>query len=303
MNLRSVFTALMLVLLGSNAGAESVPAPPLVASDDKTEFTFDGMHWHPAVLAWNYPGWPQMNGAKWIWTTYLVSSEEAFSGSKIVTFRRSFGGKSAGRATLLITADNAYEASFNGKVLGSNGPVDAKSNLDQDWHTFDTYDVVLKPGANVLTVRAVNTHSPFGTHDPHENPGGVVFKLMAAPTLTKTVESGGKAEIYGIHFDVDQAVIKPDSKPVLDEIAAMMRAAPGLKIEISGHTDSTGSADHNRGLSERRASAVVAALGTNYRIVRDRMTPKGFGNTEPVATNDTPEGRTANRRVEIRKLP
>jgi len=280
-------------------------APPLIVSDSQTQFSLDGKKWSPAVIAWVHPAWPAMKDAQWLWTAYKVSPDEALKGSPIVTFKRSFVVKAnnAGRATLQLTADNAYEASFNGKVLGSNGPLDAASSLDQDWRTFDTYDVLLKPGVNTLMVRAVNYHSPGATRDPEANPGGLVYKLTAAPTLAKTLAAGGKAEVYGIHFDIDKSLIKPDSKPVLDEIAALLKNEPKLKVEISGHTDSTGASEHNKLLSRQRADAVVLALGKNYGIVADRMIAAGYGDSKPVATNDTPDGRTLNRRVEIGNLP
>jgi len=295
---------ILLVLLFLPAIAQAqAQAPPLVASDTHTEFSLDGKKWSPAIVAWIYPGWPTMKDALWIWSSYKVSPEEALNGSPVITFRRTFTVKARGRATLQITADNGYEASFNGKLLGSNGPMDPKSGNDQDWHTFDTYDVPLNPGPNTLTIRAVNYHSPGATRDPEANPGGLVFKLAGAPTLARTLAAGGKAEVYGIHFDIDKATIKPESKPVLDEIAALLKSEPALRVEISGHTDSTGASDHNMTLSKQRADAVVGALGKDYGIAAARMSAAGYGDTRPVAGNDTPDGRTENRRVEIRKLP
>jgi hypothetical protein len=106
----------------------------LIQSDEKTSMSLDGKHWSQAVLTWNYPGRPAMENAQWIWTSYLVSPAEAVSGSGIITFSRSFIVKQedAGRATLQITADSAYDASFNGRELGSDGPSDAKSSHDHD---------------------------------------------------------------------------------------------------------------------------------------------------------------------------
>jgi len=75
-----------------------------------------------------------------------------------------------------------------------------------------------------------------------------------------------------------------------------------LKLEISGHTDNTGTADHNQKLSEARAAAVVQALTTRYGIAPDRLTAKGFGDRRPVADNATDVGKAKNRRVELRKM-
>jgi outer membrane protein OmpA-like peptidoglycan-associated protein len=295
---------IILAALALPATASAQVAPkPVIASDVHTEFSLDGKKWSPAIATWTYPGWPMMKEAQWIWITYKVAPTEALNGSPVVTFRRSFMVKEPGRATLQITADNAYEARFDGQLLGSNGALDAKSSSDQDWHTFDTYDVVLRPGLNILTIRAVNYHSPGATNDPEMNPGGLIYKLTVAPTLAKTLAAGSKAEVYGIHFDTDKSVIKPDSKPVLNELAALLTTEPRLKVEISGHTDSTGGSEHNIALSKQRAAAVVTALSQQYGIDPERMNAAGFGDTRPVADNGTPEGRTQNRRVEIRKIP
>ena len=120
---------------------------------------------------------------------------------------------------------------------------------------------------------------------------------MAAALATK-----GSIDIYGILFDIDKADIKPDSTKTLDEVANLLKIDRSLKLEISGHTDSTGDKDHNMMLSENRAKAVVDALVSKYGIDPARMQAKGYGDTKPVAANDTEDGRAKNRRVELRKI-
>jgi len=78
-----------------------------------------------------------------------------------------------------------------------------------------------------------------------------------------------------------------------------MNEMPELKIEISGHTDNKGSAKANQALSERRAKTVVDYL-LGQGILKDRLTYKGYGQTQPIATNDTDEGRQLNRRTEFK---
>lgn len=82
----------------------------------------------------------------------------------------------------------------------------------------------------------------------------------------------------------------------------MMKAHPDLRLLIEGHTDSVGNAASNQTLSEKRAAAVKAFLEKEYGIAGDRLEAQGFGDTRPVASNDTPEGRQSNRRVELVKL-
>ena len=84
-------------------------------------------------------------------------------------------------------------------------------------------------------------------------------------------------------------------------MAALMKANPALKVFIVGHTDIQGAIEHNLGLSQRRAESVVRALSTQYGIASARMVARGLGPFAPVATNDTEDGRSKNRRVEIVK--
>ena len=278
-------------------------APPVIGSDTQTQFSLDGKHWSPAVVAWMHFMWQPVEGAKWIWTAYKVTPEEAVHGSKVITFRRVFtvAPKDVGPAKLTVTGDNAYEASFNGKRLGSNGVLDASSNEDALFRTLDNYDVMLKPGVNTIIVKAINYHRDDA--GPEGNPGGVVFKLTFAPPLAQSLAESGTAEVYGILFDTNKAAIKPASKPVLDEIGQLLRGQPGLKLEISGHTDNTGAAARNASLSKKRADAVVKALVSGYGIDASRLQAAGYGDSKPIADNGTPEGRAKNRRVEIRRTP
>jgi hypothetical protein len=108
-------------------------------------------------------------------------------------------------------------------------------------------------------------------------------------------------DVYGIYFDFNSATIKPESKAVLTEIAGVMKAHPDWKLSVSGHTDNVGGAAPNLALSQRRAAAVKGALVTQYGVDANRLTTAGYGLSQPVATNDTLEGRARNRRVELRR--
>ncbi|HTD38524.1 MAG TPA: OmpA family protein [Candidatus Limnocylindrales bacterium] len=124
-----------------------------------------------------------------------------------------------------------------------------------------------------------------------------------APLSVKTIpKAQKKIRIYGIHFDVDSAHIQPRSETVIAGIADYMRATPALRFEVQGHTDSDGGAVYNLGLSQRRAQAVVDDLVARYRIARARLKAKGYGLTQPVATNATAAGKALNRRVELLRL-
>lgn len=105
-----------------------------------------------------------------------------------------------------------------------------------------------------------------------------------------------------IQFETGSDKLLPVSFPLLDEIAAVLVDNPQIEVlQIEGHTDSTGGAARNRELSRQRAESVRAYL-IGKGIAKGRLTAKGFGPDRPIATNDTPEGREANRRVEFNIL-
>ena len=104
-----------------------------------------------------------------------------------------------------------------------------------------------------------------------------------------------------IFFDFDSDKLRPESTADLQEAVRLLRQYPSLRVEIQGHTDSTGPADYNLHLSQRRAEAVKRYL-VAHGISPDRLIAKGYGETQPVAPNDTEENRQKNRRVEFKVL-
>jgi OmpA-OmpF porin, OOP family len=120
-----------------------------------------------------------------------------------------------------------------------------------------------------------------------------------AEVFKNDIRSTGHAAVYGITFDTDSAVIKPESAQALGEIAKLLKADPSLKIFVVGHTDGTGSVDHNLKLSQDRAQSVMQALVGGYGVAAARLRPFGCGPFAPVASNATEEGKAKNRRVEL----
>jgi outer membrane protein OmpA-like peptidoglycan-associated protein len=103
-------------------------------------------------------------------------------------------------------------------------------------------------------------------------------------------------------FDSGKYDLKADATKELQELAILLEEHPGLPVLIEGHTDSQGTPEANQVLSENRANAVKQWLTSNAGIASDRIMTNGYGQSVPVASNDTAEGRQKNRRVEI-KLP
>jgi OOP family OmpA-OmpF porin len=107
--------------------------------------------------------------------------------------------------------------------------------------------------------------------------------------------------LEGVGFATNSDELTPGSKEVLDKTAAELARYPDMKVEVAGHTSSTGPAEYNQVLSERRARAVADYL-ISTGLAADRFTVKGYGESDPVADNGTAEGRARNRRVELRIL-
>ena len=119
--------------------------------------------------------------------------------------------------------------------------------------------------------------------------------------LLKPIEVGEKIILKNIFFEFGKAVLTSDSYIELGRVLKLMTTNPGLRIEISGHSDNVGSYAYNQKLSEQRAKAVVDYL-VGLGIESTRLEYTGYASSQPVATNDTEEGRAKNRRVEFKIL-
>lgn len=120
-----------------------------------------------------------------------------------------------------------------------------------------------------------------------------------ASAIQKGLESDGKVALYGVYFDTGAAVVKPESKPQLEQMARWMKEHMAAKVFIVGHTDNVGNFAGNTALSQRRAEAVAQALGTGWGIEPSRMQARGVANLSPVAANASDAQRAKNRRVEL----
>jgi OOP family OmpA-OmpF porin len=166
-------------------------------------------------------------------------------------------------------------------------------------------DEIAAPDAMSRYVQEVFLRSPAGpvasatAYGPPDSDGdGVVDNRDKCPDTPRgaKVNADGCWELAGIYFDSGQAVIQ--NPRVMDEALAILRANPMLTCQVQGHTDSTASAEYNQGLSEARAKAVRDYF-IKQGIAPGRIRAIGFGETQPVASNDTLEGRALNRRVEL----
>ncbi len=129
-------------------------------------------------------------------------------------------------------------------------------------------------------------------------PMGSADNLVNKVIELKNIAIGSKIALRNIFFDTGKSTLRAESNAELDRLVKLMKDVPSLKIEISGHTDNTGSATLNETLSQSRAEAVVAYL-TTKGIAANRMTAKGYGASKPIASNATDDGKQLNRRTEF----
>jgi outer membrane protein OmpA-like peptidoglycan-associated protein len=123
----------------------------------------------------------------------------------------------------------------------------------------------------------------------------------SAPDFGQTIVASGRYVSHGILFDTNSDRLKAESAPAIQAVARALGTNPALKLLIEGHTDSVGNDASNLDLSKRRAEAVKAVLVSQFSVDASRLTTNGLGATKPLDSNDTPQGRAQNRRVEFVK--
>ena len=120
-------------------------------------------------------------------------------------------------------------------------------------------------------------------------------------TMEQALQTKERFDLYGLHFDSAKAAIQPDSKSLLDDIATALKNFPDWHLRIVGHTDSTGDPEGNVHLSLDRARAIEAAL-VERGVDAQRLVTAGLGESRPIVSNATPDGRALNRRVELDRV-
>jgi OmpA-OmpF porin, OOP family len=135
-------------------------------------------------------------------------------------------------------------------------------------------------------------------------PAGAKVDADGCPIVVSEKETElldtGMIRLHEVNFATGKAVLTPDSYPALDEVGNILLKWPELKVEVGGHTDSQGTPAKNQKLSEQRAQAVLDYLKGKFPDLKaDQYTAKGYGQTKPIAPNNTSLGRAKNRRVEF----
>ena len=194
------------------------------------------------------------------------------------------GNPLSGQAPLIVT--------FEGNATGGCGPVSYVWEFGDGGTSTEQNPSHEYPAEGQYTATLTVTDSK-GTKSETKVLVGV------SPAFVPTAEKSLVLE--GVNFQTGKAVLLPESEQILDRVAAALLARPELKIEVGGHSDADGSESANRKLSQRRADAVRTYL-VKKGVPAERMTAKGYGESQPIADNKTPEGKAKNRRVELKAI-
>lgn len=232
-------------------------------------------------------------------------------------------------------AETAYQVAQADPLVASKGQVqlyEARKDLDQakkafndddDKEIVDHYAYLAKRRVEIARATATRSAAQQQVETLGEQRGDVVLgartqeanmareraaeaELTAESLRNEIADLQAQETTRGLvitlntdlMFDVDRSELKPGAMSEIQRIAEALNSAPNRLVRIEGHADSTGSEAHNLDLSKRRADAVAAALIADG-VSASRITSQGFGDSMPVATNDTQAGRQQNRRVEI----
>jgi outer membrane protein OmpA-like peptidoglycan-associated protein len=190
--------------------------------------------------------------------------------------------------------------------VGEVVTLDASGSSDPDGDplsfTWDFGDGT--PPAKTTTPRTTHSYTRVGNFaikvTVDDGRGGMCTATGTETTIQKFVlaEKG-----RNVLFDFDKAVLKPEARNQLAPVLQALKEQPGLRVQIAGHTDSVGSDAYNMRLSQRRAQAVADYLIKNSPTRQENLVVEWFGKRQPIASNDTAEGRAQNRRVEITLSP
>jgi OOP family OmpA-OmpF porin len=190
-----------------------------------------------------------------------------------------------------LSGDPPLEVSFRGTGRDADGSIESyewdfgDGSTSSEQHASHVY---ASPGTYTATLRVTDDDGATGSASAQ-----ITVRAPARPA-----EGARRIVLRGINFAFDSARIEPEFEPVLDVAVEELKANPAVNVEVSGHTDWTGTDEYNQGLSERRARSVVQYL-VSKGIDSGRLQATGHGESKPVADNNTRDGRAQNRRVEL----
>lgn len=232
-------------------------------------------------------------------TAYFSSARNSDTGLDIFSFNLTRG--------LRPTPVSYVKAKVADKI--SKLPVQAEINLINLSHHANKSQVeIADENGEIMLCLPLSRNYSFNVSEPGYLFYSRAIQLKDATTLVdpfildielEPIEVGAKMELYNIYYEIDSFRILPESFPELEKLVSFLNNNPALKVEIQGHTDNTGNTEKNRQLSGLRAKSVVEYLEAKG-IDPGRLQFQGYGESQPVATNETEEGRALNRRTTVK---
>ena len=289
-----------------------------------------------------FPGnWLTFSGDKCIWTDELLALPDNYTIEFDVIPGKGEDGRMAGWGFRLMQAINAKswdwgavpgEAGFSfyceyfgrptyrtyingdeGANMGLSGSIDSEKQYEKIDTKYHISVWVQKARIRLYQNESKLIDLPKAFNLPSVKMDRIRFEdgsafvtnvriAVGAPDTRNKLITEGKLVTYGIYFDVNKDVVKPESYGTLKDIAKVLTDNPDVKVKIIGHTDADGADPANLDLSKRRAASVKTELVKNFAIADTRIEADGAGETQPIAPNDTPSNKALNRRVEFIKL-
>jgi outer membrane protein OmpA-like peptidoglycan-associated protein len=226
---------------------------------------------------------------------YFASDRKGgYGGLDLYSFRL---GKGKKPTQVTYVRGQVFDAETGAELSGRIELVDLESNKLYYRDSSSYFFTTMTPNGN-YAFNVSRQGYLFYSANFQPLPGSVDSPFVVKAML-KPVKADQTIVLRNIFFDTDKFDIKSESHSELDQVVKLMRQNPTMKIEISGHTDNQGSADHNQKLSKNRAKAVSDYL-VSAGIPANRLTTQGFGADKPVADNSSVSGRALNRRIEMK---
>lgn len=270
---KPIFTVLSILMLAPTAFAQS-PCNPHPLFNSLPQHNISGCEEREyEVLKMTYYD----KNSNWI--------EQEKAGYQLKTFY-TFSGDWEKRPSNTLIFQNYTQA-----ILAKGGTVLSQSN--------SILNLQIKSGADSWWVTIQSDQSGTFSVTCLREQNMNQYIVLSVEDISREINSYGKAAFYGIFFDTDKSDIKPESTETLEQMAKYLKANPKVEVYIVGHTDNTGTFEHNLKLSVSRAEAVVNALATSFGIPAQRLKAQGVASLSPVMSNGTEDGKTKNRRVEM----
>lgn len=273
-----------------------------VSLDLRRHFWLSGRNWHPYVLAGL--------GLQRAEEEYVIPSPNSPGERKDNNFAAKLGGGiQAKLGRVGVRTELAYRIDFDDNAIGPCAPVTGDGSCDDSDDFADllaSVGIVIPLGPEPTAAVAPAPAPVESCADKDDDGDGVNNCDDKCPgsQAGQTIGPDGcpvpvSIDLKGVNFDFDKSVLRPDAIAILGEATEILKRYPDLKVEVAGHTDSVGTDAYNQKLSERRAKAVYDYLTSNGVDASRLVGPNGYGESRPIDTNDTKEGRARNRRTEL----